>query len=93
MFNRWLIFNKHLQQYTYIKSLWWLTSFSKEELEAFSYKKGGLWRKGGGLKGGRWGKDGGLAERLLTLDMSELMVNYCYWNKYNFFYFIYASYR
>ena len=59
--------------------MWGLTSFSKGELEVSSYRKRGLWRKKrSGLNGGRWGKDAGLAGRLLTLDMCELMINFCY---------------
>ena len=51
-FNSWLTFNKNLQQKTYFKSSWGLTSFSKRELDAFSrpLEKGGV-----ESKWGRWG--------------------------------------
>ena len=87
----------HSRRHIYIKSSLWPTPFSKEELESLSYKTGGplIIQK---IKGGLGSKEGGgviniIGGGLLTLDMSKLMVNYCYCNKYNFLYFIYVSYR
>ena len=52
IYNNWPTFNKTLQQKTYFKSTWGLTSFPKGELDAFSrsVEKGGV-----ELKWGRWG--------------------------------------